>query len=161
MALVSGSGRAHVTRLVCLILASAFLVANCYLGPGSDHFIAVLDELNVPAEWEAAQTETAGPGETDACDPMFSTSCPRAIRTYATGVDSPTAWDEAADAVRRAGYELTTESRSSCPSDWCGLMASRGTDRLSVTVLASIGEAGVEGDFPDGAAVEITAHGSK
>jgi hypothetical protein len=149
-----------VKPFIAFALASALALAGCYAGPGANQFVTVLDELDVPAGWEAAQTELRGPGEAAECDPMLSTTCPAAIRTYATPVDSVTAWDQVAEALQSAGFELTTEARSSCPSDWCGLIASRGTDTIMVTVLPSISEAGIEGDYPDGAAVQINAHGS-
>jgi len=149
-----------VKSAVAFALASMLALAGCYVGPDANHFVAVLDELDVPDGWEAAETELRGPGEETACDPMLSTTCPAAIRTYATPVDSVTAWDQVAEGLRNAGFEVTTEARSSCPSDWCGLLASRGTDTIMVTVLPSISEAGISGAYREGAAVQINAHGS-
>jgi hypothetical protein len=53
---------------------AAVVVAGCYTGPGIDHFASVLDELVLPATWEVATTEVAGPDEEETCDPIVTVS---------------------------------------------------------------------------------------
>jgi hypothetical protein len=58
------------------VLASVLLLRGCYSGPGVDHYLGILDTLEIPADWELVATERRGPGEDFACDPLTNSTCP-------------------------------------------------------------------------------------
>jgi len=145
-----------------LVLASALALAGCYTGPGPEHFVAIVDELDVPAGWEWAKSEVRGPDEDDPCDPYFSITCPSAIRSFLVNSDTADAYAQAKDVVSAAGFAITEELLPDCtgaPSgSACSFFASRDGDQLTVSVYHSGADAGLGDGVPGVAAVWITAH---
>jgi hypothetical protein len=144
-------------------MAAGLLVAGCYTGPSADHFVAVLDELNVPGGWQIAQTIVRGPDEAETCDPFLSNECPAAIRTYLTDGDIDVAYAQAAAVIAEAGFAITDEATAGCASGsssgpTCAFFADRGDDQVYLRVFSSPGEAGLEVSVPDAAAVVIHAY---
>lgn len=64
---------------VGLALASALVLAGCYLGPGPEHYVAIVKELDVPAGWQLAKSNVFGPDEDEPCEPFTSLTCPGAV----------------------------------------------------------------------------------
>jgi len=95
--------------IVGVIFPSALTFAACYAGPGPEHFVAIVDELDVPAGWDVAETVVRGPDEDDSCDTAFSSSCPGAIRSFVVEGDAAAAYAQATDVVTAAGFTVTEE----------------------------------------------------
>ena len=72
--------------IACLV-ATVLLLGACYGGPGVDHYVGLLDTLEIPADWELVATERRGPGEEFQCEPFFTSTCPGAARWYALSGD--------------------------------------------------------------------------
>lgn len=142
---------------------AAVLVVACYTGPGADHFVAVLDELRVPAGWQADKTVVRGPDEQERCDPFLSNECPAAIRSFVVAADIDEALVQAKDVVAEAGFAITDESTRCSPSSnspACSLFANRGDDRIAVAVFSSPSAAGLVVDPPGAVAVVVHATSS-
>jgi hypothetical protein len=144
---------------------AVFFVA-CYTGPSADHFVALVDGLDVPDGWKVAKTTVRGPDQPDDCHPGLSTECPAAIRFFMAGGDLESAYGQAKDAVVAAGLAISDEDTFGCSSGSgtgppCGFFAKRGTDHLYVGVYASPREAGLEeGESGEGVVVVVRASGS-
>jgi len=154
-----------VKGIVGLVLASTLLLAGCYTGPNADHFVAVVDELDVPAGWQVAETVVRGPDQAERCNPGLSNDCPAAIRTYLVEADVAGAHSQAKDVVTAAGFSIMDEATSGCSSGSstgppCGFFADRGSDQLYVGVFHSPSEAGLENEVPGVVAVVVRAFGS-
>lgn len=149
--------------VVGLVLASTLLLAGCYTGPDASHFLAVVDELDVPAGWQAAETVVRGPDQEERCDPFLSNECPAAIRSFVVAGDIDEAFAQAKDVVTAAGFSITDESTrcsGSSNSPACSFFANRGDDLIVVAVFSSPSAAGLEVDVPDAAAVVVHATSS-
>jgi hypothetical protein len=122
------------------IVVAGLAVAACYLGPGTDHFVDVLDEIEVPAGWTTIETERHGPGEALDCDPIWPNAyCPSAIRHYTVDDDLMSGYDAIREAVEGAGFEVIPgQGPPDCQgleAAACGFTAVRGEDSLNVSVL--------------------------
>lgn len=151
--------------LVGLALACVFFVASCYTGPGPDHFVSILDELDVPPDWQFVQTVTRGPDEEPQCDPGLSTQCPTAIRWFSVSGGPVVAYAQALDVVSKAGFDVTDESPRSCSDEistgnFCGFWATRGPETLMVSVFHELGKTEAEGGDQNAPAVEVSAYRS-
>lgn len=149
--------------IVGLALASALVLAACYTGPGPEHFVAIVEEPDVPAGWQLAKSNVFGPDEDDPCDPFFSITCPGAGRFFLVDGDAADAYAQAKDVVTAAGFAITEEFKkrdcTGAPSgSACSFFASRDGDQLTVSVFHSAADVGLEGGVPGGALVVITAH---
>jgi hypothetical protein len=164
--LVSPARDQSTFRFLVLLLAGALFIAGCYTGPGADHYLAILEELSVPAGWEAAETSVRGPGEADSCDPKFTTACPVARRVYLVDADRLAARQQAEKVVTAAGFAFEDPERDSdCSSGSaggraCDFFARRGSDRIAVRVFDSSADAGLDAGQPGLAAVIVTASGT-
>jgi hypothetical protein len=152
--------------LVGLILACGVLLGGCYGGPDADHFVAIVDELAVPAGWRVLETVVRGPEEDGSCDPMFSNECPAAIRSFVVDADTSQAFDEAKDVVGAAGFAITDEGTAGCATGSstgppCGFFAERAGDLIYVGIYHSPVEAGLEPQVGEGAAVVVRAFASE
>jgi len=78
------------------------------------HYIAVVDELAVPASWELAHTEIKAPG-LDACVPIFG-NCPSVTRYYLLDADPGEVVAAAKEIVRASGFTVDVRV---APRDWC------------------------------------------
>jgi hypothetical protein len=154
-----------VKSIVGLMLATTLLLIACYTGPSAGHFVAVVDELDVPAGWQVAETVVRGPDQVERCDPGLSNDCPAAIRTYLVEADVAGAHRQSKDVITGAGFSITDEATSGCSSGSstgppCGFFAERGSDHLYVGVFHSPAEAGLENEVPGVVAVMVRAFGS-
>ncbi len=150
-------------RVAGLLLACTFLIAGCYTGPGPDHFVAILDELVVPADWQVVQTVTRGPGEERECDPSFSTQCPTAIRWFTLSDGLVQGYAQAKEVVANAGFAIGEEAPEPCSDavsrgNFCGFWASRGPDTLMVTVFHALSETEAQGGDQSAPAVGVSAY---
>jgi hypothetical protein len=138
------------------------LLAACYTGPSSSHYVALIEGLDDPAEWQVAKTVVRGPDQPADCSPFLSNECPAAIRTYSVTRDLEAAFTQAKDVITGAGFSVTDESKTGCSSGSttgrpCIFFAERGTDRVVLRVPFSLTEAGLEHDVPGAAAVVVRA----
>jgi hypothetical protein len=155
-----------VKGTVCLVFASMLLLVGCYTGPSADHFVAIVDELHVPAGWQVAETVVRGPDQPDYCDPGLSNECPAAIRFFVTEGDIDAAYDQAKGFASVAGFTISDEGTKGCASGSsngppCAFFAERGDDMLHVRVYASPNEAGLDQGKLGGAAVVVRATAAK
>ena len=132
-------------------------MAGCYTGPDADHFVAIVEELDVPADWQLAKSVVRGPDEDDPCDPFFTITCPGAVRSFLVDGDPADAYAQAKEVVTAAGFVITEEFREDCSGASCSFFSSRAGDQLSVWVYHS-GAAANLGDDLRGPAVLISAH---
>ena len=144
-----------------LVLVDALVLAGCYTGPSSEHYVAIVDELDVPAGWQSVKTVVREPDQDDPCDTAFSSSCPGAIRSFLVSGDTVGAYAQAKDVVTAAGFAITEELLPDCtgvPSrSACSFRASRHGDQIYVSVHHSAAEVGIEGGAPGDVGVLITA----
>lgn len=135
-----------VRGIVSLFLASLLVVAGCNTGPGIDHYVSVLETLDVPADWELVKTQRRGPGEEFDCDPLVTSTCPGADRWYALSGDVAAALEEARLMVETAGFSVDRVLDPACdgpPSgSACGLRTRREADNLTWTYIHPAGAAG-------------------
>jgi len=152
--------------IVGVIFPSALTFAACYAGPGPEHFVAIVDELDVPAGWDVAETVVRGPDEDDSCDTAFSSSCPGAIRSFVVEGDAAAAYAQATDVVTAAGFTVTEElipeellpdCRGALSRSACSFRASREGDQIFVSVHHSAADVGLPDGVPGVAAVVMTA----
>jgi hypothetical protein len=113
-----------------MLLAVAAFIAGCYSGPSADHYVGILDELNVPPDWEVAETIAMGPDQAETCDPFFSNSCPVAIRTFRVD-EMQAAYSQAKAVLNAAGFAITLEATAGCSTGsstgpTCAIFAVRG-----------------------------------
>lgn len=147
------------TGMVRLVIATiALLVTACYSGPAPSHFVAVADELMIPAQWHLAKSIVRGPNEQERCEPFEAIDCPGAIRSYLVNEPADAAYLQAKQLVTSAGFAVTREFTPGCTGSRpaCGFEATRGSDQLLVTVYHSAGDVGLSAE-PSVAAVVITA----
>jgi hypothetical protein len=127
-----------VRGVVSLVLASAVVLAGCYTGPGVDHYVGILDTLDIPADWELVATERRGPGEDFACEPLWTSTCPGAARWYALNGDLTDALEAGREMVEVSGFRVDDVDYPACdapPSgSACTLYASRDADRVSLSI---------------------------
>jgi hypothetical protein len=153
-------------RVAGVFLSCVVLLAGCYTGPGADHFLAVLDELQVPAGWKEAETSTRGPGEADSCDPKFTTACPVAKRVYLVDAGRLAARQQAEELVTAAGFVFDDPERDAdCSSGSaggraCDFFARRGSDRLYIRIFDSAIDSGRDIGEPGLSAVIVSASGT-
>ena len=151
--------------IVGLTLASALLLVGCYTGPSASHYLAIVEEIVVPAGWHVAATVVRGPDQAVPCNPGVSTECPAVRRYFLIDADIAGAYAEAMDLVVGAGFTIGDESTQGCTTGSsngppCGFFADRGSDLLHVRVYASPGEAGLDEADPGGVTVVLRASGS-
>jgi hypothetical protein len=150
-----------VRGIVGLVLASAVVFAGCYSGPGVDHYVGVLDTLDIPADWEFVATERRGPGEEFTCEPLLTSTCPGAARWYALSGDLTDALEAARQMVEASGFRVDDVDYPACdapPSgSACTLYASREADRISLSIAPPGRTYGVD-DLPEAdVIIRITA----
>jgi hypothetical protein len=138
----------------------ATVVAGCYLGPGPDHYAAILDELAVPAGWQLLETRLRGPGQEEGCDPMLAADCPSATRWFLVGVEPAPALDAATSVIERARFQVARTLFPACDGaptgPACGLESRRASDVLWVKVYPPGRTTGLDADV-DGTTVAFTA----
>lgn len=117
------------------------MLAACYTGPQADHYLAIIDSLDVPDGWRIAETEVRGPDrrEREFCDPGYNTGCPGVVRSYLVDVDVAEAYEEAIDALAMNGFAATEAYTNGCASGRsnggvCAFTAARGSDEVWVDV---------------------------
>jgi hypothetical protein len=139
--------RLAVRRSLPAIVAAVLVLASCRLGPGADHYAAVLDGLRIPAGWELAHTTVMVPGGPDRrVDPSrprddidcFEGECPSVTRYYFVSGTPATAYPDARQLLVDAGFDIDQESGPACnvpPSGpVCGMSGSRGGDYVRVSL---------------------------
>ena len=148
---------------VLSVLLLCFLIGACYTGPNTDHFEGVLNELRLPADWEAVQAERRGPGEVSDCDPMVSIECPEVRRWYLVRDDASTALDQIRQAMTAAGFAKQDVKLPKCDgvpqANVCSVFAERGNDRLAASIYLSAEAAGI--DAPSGQQVIVRISASR
>lgn len=147
--------------IVGFALASALVLAGCYGGPGPEHYFAIVEELDVPADWQVVKTVVRGPNEDDPCDPFFTITCPGASRSFLVHGAAAGAYAQAKDVVIAAGFAISKEFTPDCgPSGGkaCNFFSSRDGDQLTVSVFHAGADVGLGEDVGVGAVVVITAH---
>ena len=148
-------------RTVVLSAAMAILAMACYGGPGVDHYVGVLDTLDVPADWELVDTQRRGPGEDFSCDPVLTSTCPGADRWYALNGDVTAALQSARQVVEAAGFTADEVRYPACdapPSGpACTLVASRDVDRVSFSIYAPGQAIGLDNPPESNVVIRITA----
>lgn len=146
---------------VVLSAAVAILAMACYGGPGVDHYVGILDSLDVPADWEPVATERRGPGEDFSCDPFLTSTCPGAGRWYALSGDVTAALMAAREMVERSGYTIDEVLYPDCdgpPSgSACTLFAAREGDRVSMSIFPPGRTTGLESPPEADVIVKVTA----
>lgn len=148
------------------LFAMSLLMIGCYTGPAADHFLAVIEELDMPAQWQVVETVVRGPGQGDACNPGITSECPAAIRFFVLDDGRAGAYADARDAVSAAGFRITDEYVNGCPASsrggrQCGFFAARGADLLYVGVFDSPQDAGLDEGAKGVAAVMIRSSGTE
>lgn len=127
-----------VRAIGALMIASLLAFAGCYSGPGVDHYVGILDSLDMPADWELLATERRGPGEEFQCEPFFTSTCPGAARWYALSGDATAALQAARGMVEASGFTVDDVNYPACdgpPSgSLCTLYASRDGDRIGMSI---------------------------
>jgi 8-oxo-dGTP pyrophosphatase MutT (NUDIX family) len=150
-----------VKAIVGLVLASLVVLAGCYTGPGVDHYVGVLDTLDVPADWEVVATQRRGPGEEFDCDPLMNSTCPGADRWYALGGDVTAALEAARELVEAAGFIVDEVIYPACdgpPSgSACTLYASKNADKISASILPPGRNTGLDSPPDADVLIRITA----
>ncbi|MGK2850211.1 MAG: hypothetical protein ACSLFN_04780 [Candidatus Limnocylindrales bacterium] len=148
--------------IVGLAIVSALVLAGCYVGPGPEHYVAIVEELDVPAGWQLAKSNVFGPDEDDPCEPFTSLTCPGAGRFFVVDGDAANAYAQAKAVVVAPGFAITEEFRVDCTGgssgSACSFFASRDGDQLTVSVFHSGADVGLGEDVVAGAVVVITAH---
>lgn len=148
--------------IVGVIFASALTFAACYVGPGPEHYVAIVEELDVPAGWQLAKSNVFGPDEDDPCEPFTSLTCPGAGRFFIVDGDAANTYAQAKDVVSAAGFAITEEFKRGCTGaqggSACSFFATRDGDQLTVSVFHSGADVGLGEDVGAGAVVVITAH---
>ena len=144
--------------------ALALAIAGCYSGPNAGHFVAILDDLDVPPGWQAARDHVRGPDQHDRCDPVVTkTMCPGASRSFVLSAGPNEAYRQAKSIVDAAGFAVTEEFGPACDrtdGPACQFFATRDDDRIRISVFRSPADAGLDGVGPGGSAVVITAERS-
>jgi hypothetical protein len=124
--------------MIAAVLASVLLLGGCNTGPGIDHYVGILDTLDVPADWAIVRTQRRGPGEEFDCEPLITSVCPGTDRWYAVDGDLVAALGAAREMVEVSGFSVDEVRNAACdgpPSgSTCTLYASRGVDRISVSI---------------------------
>lgn len=155
------SRRPPTRAIVAWLFVAALAVAACYTGPGTDHYVAILDELDIPAGWQFVKAKTSGPNGDFQCDPVVAPRCPGVTRTYIAGSDSLRAFEEAKQVADSAGFQIDQEISPACDgrgsSLACAFSASRGNDVVLVSVDRSTSDAHLEDPSAEGAVVFVTA----
>lgn len=127
-----------VRGIASLVLASAVVFAGCYTGPGVDHYVGILETLEIPADWELVATQRRGPGEDFTCDPLMTSSCPGADRWFALKGDVSAALLAARQVVEAAGFTVDDVLYPACDAPpsapACTLLASKDADRISMSI---------------------------
>lgn len=139
--------------MVASVLASVLLLGGCYGGPSVDHYVGILDTLDIPADWEFVATERRGPGEEFQCSPFFTAgTCPGAARWYALSGDLTDALEAAREMVEASGFHVDDVFYPACdapPSgSACVLYASREADRISLSIAPPGRTYGID-DLPE------------
>jgi hypothetical protein len=146
--------------LACIV-ACVVLLGACYGGPGTDHYVGLLDELAIPADWEFVATERRGPGEEFQCEPLWNSTCPGAGRWYALSGDARAALEAVRDMVERSGYMVSEVLYPDCdapPSgSACNLFAVRGADRFAVSISPRGRNTGLDNAPDADVIIEVTA----
>lgn len=150
-----------VRGVVGLVLASAVVLAGCYMGPGVDHYAGILDTLDIPADWEFVATERRGPGEEFQCEPLWNGTCPGAARWYALSGDVTAALQAAREMVEGSGFSVDEVLRPACdgpPSgSACTLFASRDADRISLSIFPPGRTKGLDNPPESDVVIKVTA----
>lgn len=148
--------------IIGLALASALVLAGCYAGPGPEHYVAIVEGLDVPVGWQLAKSNVFGPNEDDPCEPFTSLTCPGAGRFFIVDGDAVKAYAQAKDVVSAAGFAITEEFTRACTGaqggSACSFFASHDGDQLTVSVFHSGADVGLGEDVVSGAVVVVTAH---
>jgi hypothetical protein len=144
------------TRLT-FVLATVVLLAGCNTGPDIDHYVGVLDTIDIPDDWELVSTQRRGPGEAFDCQPIITSTCPGADRWYALSGDPAAAIAQARLIVEAAGFSVQDVFSPACdgpPSgSLCDLLSKRGTDNLYVSIFTPSRSSGL--DYPPDADVIV------
>ncbi|MBA2717766.1 MAG: hypothetical protein H0U52_00795 [Chloroflexi bacterium] len=146
------------------VFAILVVFGGCYSGPDASDFVAILDELQVPAGWKAAMDQVRGPDQQDRCDPVITkTMCPGASRSFLISANPSEAYAQARSVVDTAGFTVTEEFGPACDrtdGPACQLFATRDDVRVRISVFRSAAEAGLDGVGPGGSAAVITVERS-
>jgi hypothetical protein len=147
--------------MVASVLASILLLGGCYSGPGADHYVGILDTLDIPAGWEVVATQRRGPGEDFTCDPLMTSSCPGADRWYALSGDVTAALQAARQVVEAAGFTVDDVLYPACDAPpsapACTHFASRDADRISMSIAPPGRNTGLDNPPDADVVIRITA----
>ena len=146
--------------MVASVLASVLLLGGCYGGSGVDHYVGILDTLDIPADWEFVATERRGPGEAFQCEPLWNGTCPGAARWYALSGDSAAALQAAREMVHVSGFRVDDVLYPACDASSgyrCTLYASRDADRISMTIAPPGTNTGLDNPPEADVIIRITA----
>lgn len=150
-----------VRSIVGLVLASAVVFAGCYGGPGVDHYVGILDTLDVPADWELVATERRGPGEEFQCEPFFTSTCPGAARWYALSGDLTDALGAGREMIEASGFRVDDVHNPACDAQSsgsaCTIYASREADKLYVSIYPPGRSSGLDNPPEADVIMRITA----
>jgi hypothetical protein len=153
-----------VRAIVGLVLAAVLAVAGCHSGPDAKHFVAILDELDVPAGWQPVRDQVRGPDQEDRCDPIVTkTMCPGANRSFVVAADPSEAYAQAKTVAEAAGFAVTAEFDPACDGidgTACQCFTTRDDERVRISVFRSPENAGLGNAGPGVSAVVITAERS-
>jgi hypothetical protein len=144
------------------LVASAILV-GCYTGPSATHYVAVLDELQVPAGWQSLATKVHGPDADAAihCSPITDAECPSALRYFAVTGDADDIRSAGIKTAAAAGFQpdrqLGQECRPISGGPYCAVEMARRSEHLLLAIYGSADEAGIPGTPAKGLVVVLTA----
>jgi len=115
-------------RLSAIAALFAILLAGC--GQGPEHYVGVLDELSVPADWQLVYLVVDAPGAPDVSgDPGVPRkledcaliSCPWVARYYLIDGQPIDIYPTATALLTDAGFKVTSELTAGCDRPETGL----------------------------------------
>lgn len=122
--------------LKAAVLAVAVLVAGC---DNAERYEAALHALSLPSSWELVNEHVVSAT-------AFCMNCPRVYQYYAASGDLPTLLQEAAGAVRAAGYPDVTVSDPKCDRNSNDALCSLSARSPSVLLIVNVYPPGFDVD---------------
>lgn len=106
-------------RVVTAIAIAALLVLGCG-GRDPAPYVATLDGLSLPSNWEIAETTIQSQGGQDGCIEALNARCPTVVRYFVVSGELADVLSEAEDAVSAAGFESIDVRHPACDSTLSG-----------------------------------------
>lgn len=146
-----------------LALAAAVVFSSCVGGRDLSHYVALIDELSVPANWELVRETISEPGGENGCS-RLNPGCPSITRVYLADEKPVAVFPIAQEILTSADLEIEQAIAPTCdapPSGAaCFVVGGRDSDSVRISIFNPGAEQGGHGIAdPTRSLVVVTADG--